>query len=566
MINNKENNDALYMLHLICKVFYVSNQLQMCPYLMENNNLDPWIQFFKTIMDMPCPPELCSPTEDQFEIEKRDKSIFWKIKGITCKLTYRIFVKYGNPTIVEDKEHIVTFSNNFSLKYNIPLLESHLQLLFAKKTGFVGSKALNFAIKFISSSTKLQNTMEKLKPFVETILYDTVIPILYVTERDITKFQNDPVEYIRNQYDFTETLFQPKNQIQDLLNYLCKYSSTKKKKGQKKAPRPDYLHKFLEYTVSNLDQYNQKISSGEGADWRIKEALMYAIACLRDEIGGQKELKSQMEQMLITYVLPELGSEQPFMRQRACYVYNIWGDLKFKDEKHLQQIVDGLFTNFKDDQPLPVRFHASVAIEKILRHDAAMTYIKPGLDQMLKCYLGLMNELDNEELCAAFENVMNTFNNDIAPYAADICKHLKQQYVRLIGQDTGDDDGESILAAIASFTSIRRIIDSIHEDVPLLSQVEHIVYPCLLHSLTADGLDSIEEGIDCITLILYHGYKNRPISSEMWRLYPQLLFVCAGADGDTEGGFGFEYVAQIVTALKNYIARDPAGMLNVQEG
>lgn len=113
-------------------------------------------------------------------------------------MTYRIFVKYGNPTIVEDKPHIVTFSNNFSLKYNIPLLESHLQTLFAKKTGFVGSKALNFAIKFISNSTKLQNTMEKLKPYVETILYDTIVPILYVTERDITKFQNDPVEYIRN--------------------------------------------------------------------------------------------------------------------------------------------------------------------------------------------------------------------------------------------------------------------------------------------------------------------------------------------------------------------------------
>ena len=88
--------------------------------------------------------------------------------------------------------------------------------------------------------------------------------------------------------------------------------------------------------------------------------------------------------------------------------------------------MEGLFANFKDDQPLPVRFHASVALEKILRHDAAMTFIKPGLDQMLKCYLSLMNELDNEELCAAFENVMNIFNNDIAPYAADICKHLKQ--------------------------------------------------------------------------------------------------------------------------------------------
>jgi len=64
MINNKENQDALYMLHLICKVFYVSNQLQMCPFLMEGTNLDPWVQFFKTIIDMPVPEELGSTTDD----------------------------------------------------------------------------------------------------------------------------------------------------------------------------------------------------------------------------------------------------------------------------------------------------------------------------------------------------------------------------------------------------------------------------------------------------------------------------------------------------------------------
>lgn len=110
----------------------------------------------------------------------------------------------------------------------------------------------------------------------------------------------------------------------------------------------------------------------------------------------------------------------------------------------------------------------------------------------------------------------------------------------------------------------------------MLHTVEGIIYPCLLHSLTADGLDSIEEGIDCIGLILYHGYKptegaqvagaQAGISAAMWKLYPQLLYVCAGADGDQEGGFGFEYVTPIVLALKNYIAQDPAGMLAVQEG
>jgi hypothetical protein len=53
--------------------------------------------------------------------------------------------------------------------------------------------------------------MEKLKPYVENILYDTIIPIMFVSQKDINMFNNDPVEYIRSQYDFTETLFQPKN-------------------------------------------------------------------------------------------------------------------------------------------------------------------------------------------------------------------------------------------------------------------------------------------------------------------------------------------------------------------
>jgi hypothetical protein len=154
MINNKENTDALYMLHLICKVFYVSNQLQMCPYLMEGDNLDPWIMFLKTIMDMPCPDDLCAPTSDTAETVARDKSIFWKIKGIAAKITYRVFVKYGDPETVEDTTIIKSFSNNFSLKYSIPLLESHLQLMFQRKEKFVGSKSLSFAIKFISASTK----------------------------------------------------------------------------------------------------------------------------------------------------------------------------------------------------------------------------------------------------------------------------------------------------------------------------------------------------------------------------------------------------------------------------
>lgn len=68
MMANRDNEDALFMLHLICKVFYTSNQLQMTPFLMEKDTLHPWFAFFKEILDMPVPPELAAPTEETEEI------------------------------------------------------------------------------------------------------------------------------------------------------------------------------------------------------------------------------------------------------------------------------------------------------------------------------------------------------------------------------------------------------------------------------------------------------------------------------------------------------------------
>lgn len=108
-----------------------------------------------------------------------------------------------------------------------------------------------------------------------------------------------------------------------------------------------------------------------------------------------------------------------------------------------------------------MKFYAASALRSILQIDEAMVLIKPGLEQLLKCYLGLMSELDNEELVESFEDIMQIFEKDIGPFASHICQHLREQYIRLIGQDANEDDGESILAAVASFQSIRRIIDAI---------------------------------------------------------------------------------------------------------
>ena len=246
---NIQNQQAYEVLYLICKIFFVANQLYICPFMTEGANLDPWMQFFKTLMDRPVLPELESLADDMTTIEARDKHIMWRTKGIAAKASYRLFSKYGNPKFVDEK--FADFSKKVLSTFAVPLLESHLQMVLRRKTHFVGSKTLNFAIKFVSQATKLPQTMKLLYPYIETLLFETLIPIMLITHRDLELFKEDPIEFIRKQNDFTETLFSPKNNVIDMLRYLCSYKQNKKQK------KPDYLQKFLEFCAKNLNEYAQ---------------------------------------------------------------------------------------------------------------------------------------------------------------------------------------------------------------------------------------------------------------------------------------------------------------------
>jgi len=176
-----------------------------------------------------------------------------------------------------------------------------------------------------------------------------------------------------------------------------------------------------------------------------------------------------------------------------------------------------------------------------------------------------MSEIDSEELVAALEEVVSHFKDDIGPYALDLSRELVAAYVRLSQTSAEDDEGEGALAAVGCVTAVRRILDSIQKNKELLDKVEEIIYPMLLHSLTPDGLDSIEDGLDCIAMVLYHG-SNNGVSKNMWKIFPQLLYVVIGDEKDPDGGYGIEYLSQVTISIQNYISKDPDNFLSVGEG
>ena len=53
--------------------------------------------------------------------------------------------------------------------------------------------------------------------------------------------------------------------------------------------------------------------------------------------------------------------------------------------------------------------------------------------------------------------------------------------------DVRKDEGAGMMTAVASFDSMRRILDVVDTDAVLLSALEKIMLPCIFHSLSTDG-------------------------------------------------------------------------------
>lgn len=82
-----QSDKALTILYYVSKYLCTANQVQLCPFLMQEGCFVPWNHFLKTILELPVPQG------------EQAKSLHWKIKAIAGKLSYRLMVNYGMLTL-----------------------------------------------------------------------------------------------------------------------------------------------------------------------------------------------------------------------------------------------------------------------------------------------------------------------------------------------------------------------------------------------------------------------------------------------------------------------------------
>ena len=135
--------------------------------------------------------------------------------------------------------------------------------------------------------------------------------------------------------------------------------------------------------------------------------------------------------------------------------------------------------------------------------------MRPGLRELIQEYLRIMSEVDLDELLVGLERVINTYKEDMEPYALQLTQQLFDSYTRLTAHTIGmtnSTNADMICSVLSCTNTISKLIRSCKANKDTLSSMENIIYPMLVSTLANE--DCFEQGIDCLTLFLYYNSER----------------------------------------------------------
>ena len=157
---------------------------------------------------------------------------------------------------------------------------------------------------------------------------------------------------------------------------------------------------------------------------------MHSFGLLSEHMAYSQQYQDNAELMLQQYIFPELSNENGFMKARACWVYGEFAHFPFKNNDHLRHALNALFQCLQSTE-LPVRVNAAVSLIKLLDHETAVEFLRPALQHVIRIYLKLIDDIDYDELITSLKKIVDVFEDEIGPYALDLCQKLGEAYLRL---------------------------------------------------------------------------------------------------------------------------------------
>jgi len=281
LLEKLDNPEACFIIYKIIKIYFLSTQTDLNELVTNAVNLEKWMSVLLFILDKKYSGELIKKTNDSTEIKILEKNIFWKIKIYAMKIFSIAYYKHSHKSKSKDPK-MKEYSNLITNVYAEKFFAVSLKCLFASTEEFFPDTLGCTVYKYYADLISKDHLISKIEENLELIMKDYIIQSAFMRKDDIELWKHEMKDFIIKEFDILEWIDSQRQGVLKFLKELCIY---RRKVNKKKEKIPAYFESIFKFLVTVLETYENQVKTGNHPDFRIKEATLFLIENLEEQIS-----------------------------------------------------------------------------------------------------------------------------------------------------------------------------------------------------------------------------------------------------------------------------------------
>lgn len=499
-----------------------------------------WGQFHGSLINMKLPDYVYNSRllEQEKNLLQILKVLKWSLANIN-----RMMSRYTTNKKSKYEAFHTLFVNNF-LPY---LILNLIQIVDNWCQGMIWLNLLTlyFMIEILRNSLSSKALWLEIKPILPKLIENFFYPIIVLDDTKVDTFDTDPHEYINLTFSlFVDNTNAPDVAAVNFIKHLL-----------------DLRRKTSFPVIMNLIHENLVLLSDAQETLEVakkKEALLRVIGAISSHLVNSHEnvYYSQMEEMVLRLVLPNVNSQYKFLVARAYDTLGNFSDLSFTDEGNFNLVIYEILKNFHDNKEdnLVVCLENSLCIQSFLHNDQFKENLSVIILPVISKLLDLSNEVDNDAISVVIQECVENFSDQLQPFGVDLVYKLVDNFMRILNEQTADEtqdnneepepvDEDKIIAGIGILNTIVTVLLSFESNEIMIKELTKILTPMIKFILSHKNENYLSEVSEIIENLVFLNKQVSPDLLDLLKLVSRLV----------DDGLGIMYFEELLPALKNYL-------------